>query len=286
MSRRRVVLVCLCAVMVLVPTLSLAAQETPSCDAEQGAVVVRQIKSAAIGLTKSYSVYLPPDWCNLEDMPLLVMLHGWSGDNTDWVAQGHLDTNADRLILAGDIRPLVILMPDGDNSFYLPGAAQDYETYVVEELIGAVEDEFSISSARADHFIGGLSMGGFGALFLSLSHPDLFGAVGAHSPALWSRDDPNAPPFIYGPHYEDYAPDALLMRAGWPKDMRLFLDVGGTDSLLVGLAYFVSALWTAPGELAEVDYQVHIWPGAHNWDYWSAHAPDYLRFYAGIDAPH
>jgi len=285
MKRRRIVTIVFCVVLLIIPARDLAAQETAPCDTEQGAVVVRQIRSKANGQTKAYSVYVPPDWCNLEDMPLLVMLHGWSGDNTDWIEQGHIDAAADRLILAGEIRPLVILMPDGDNSFYLPGAVNNYETYVVEELITAVEDEFSISAAREDHFVGGLSMGGFGALFLTLRHPALFGAVGAHSPALWYRDDPSAPPFIYGAHYEEYAPDALVRADGWPPDTRLFLDVGGTDLLLQGLSQFVTSLWAAPGELAEVNYQVHVWPGAHDWDYWSAHAPDYLRFYAGIDVP-
>ncbi len=49
------------------------------------------------------------------------MLHGLHGDHTDWVNQGHLDDTATELILAGEIAPLVILMPDGDDSFYING---------------------------------------------------------------------------------------------------------------------------------------------------------------------
>ena len=80
-------------------------------------------------------------------------------------------------------------MPDGDDSFYVNGSEGDYETYIISELIGAVDQDFPIPAIREARYIGGLSMGGFGALYLGLRHPDMFSAIGAHSPAIFEYAD-------------------------------------------------------------------------------------------------
>ncbi len=136
MRRPRAILVL--ALLLGVPSLSLSyqpahAQDEPACSPDAGTVITRQIDSGALGREKSYAVYLPPDWCALEDLPLLVMLHGLGGNHFDWTSYGKLDATADQLIAAGEIEPLVILMPDGEKSFYLNGATGDFETYIVEE---------------------------------------------------------------------------------------------------------------------------------------------------------
>ena len=142
-SRRILILFLL--VMILASMLPAHAQDDPPCLPNSGTVIMRQIQSEAIGQEKSYNLYLPPNWCRLDDLPLLVMLHGLYGDHTDWVNKGHLDDTATALILAGEIDPLIILMPDGDDSFYVNGSEGDYETYVISELIGAVDQDFPTS---------------------------------------------------------------------------------------------------------------------------------------------
>jgi enterochelin esterase-like enzyme len=272
-------LLTLCLAALLLPASSAAAQEAPPCTPEAGVVITRSIDSAALGQTKQYTVYLPPDWCHLADLPLLVMLHGRNGDHTDWVNKGALDQAADTLILAGEIEPLIILMPDGDNSFYVNGQDGDYETYIVDELISAVDAEFPTAAARDSRFIGGLSMGGYGALYLGLRHPDLFSAIGAHSPAILSPED--APFFLYGPDKVLFAERdiiSLITRDGWPPHMRLFVDIGASDSLMRGVYNLFGSLFGQPLPA----FEGHVWPGGHYWGYWSRHAPDYLRFYGGV----
>ena len=264
------------------PALPSAAQNTPDCSPNAGTVVTQTFDSVALGAQKTYNLYLPPNWCALDDLPLLVMLHGWSGDHTDWVSKGHIDQAADMMILAGEIEPLIILMPDGDNGFYVDQAAGDYETYVVSELVGAVDAAYPTAATRASRFIGGLSMGGYGALYLGLRYADLFSAIGAHSPALLGRgDDP--PPWLYGESlelFEERDVVSIIQREGWPADMRLFVDVGNADFLMLRLYDLFGALIHQPQALV---FQGHVWPGAHDWSYWSAHLPDYLRFYAGTN---
>ncbi|HEX3050668.1 MAG TPA: alpha/beta hydrolase-fold protein [Aggregatilineaceae bacterium] len=255
-----------------------AQQETP-CTADAGTVITRTMQSEAIGQEKAYNVYLPPNWCKLDDLPLLVMLHGVDGDYTDWVDEGRIDEAADALIQAGEIEPLIILMPDGDDSFYINGEYGDYETYIVSELVGLVDQEFPTAGTRETRFIGGLSMGGYGALYLGMRHPDLFSAIGAHSPAIFRPNQNEVSQYLYGVNaerYEDFDIVSLIERDGWPDGIRVFTDVGNEDGLLGAFFRLNDVLFT---RVNVADYQVHIWPGTHDWAYWSAHAGDYLRFY-------
>ena len=280
-SRRIVVLLVLFAIFG--PGLPALAQDDPPCSPDSGTVITRQIQSEAIGQEKSYNLYLPPNWCKLDDLPLLVMLHGLYGDHTDWVNKGHLDDTATALILAGEIAPLIILMPDGDDSFYVNGTEGDYETYIVSELVGAVDQSFPTAATRDTRFIGGLSMGGYGALYLGLRYPDMFSAIGAHSPAIFEPADDPISHYLYGPNGELFAERdiiSLIERDGWPEHMRFFVDIGNSDGLVTGMFRLANSLFS--GAHVE-DYQGHIWPGVHDWSYWSTHAPDYLRFYMSLE---
>lgn len=268
-------------IIVLVPTASLIAAPKAqlSCHEDSGIVITREINSTALNQTKEYNLYLPPNWCELSELPLLVMLHGYGGNFTDWVDDGHIDEAADELILAGEIEPLVILMPDGDDSYYVSSEYGDYEPYIVNELVDAVDSEFPTAATRESRSIGGYSMGGFGAMYLALTYPDKFSAVGAHSAAVFqSSNEP--PPYVYGPggeFFSERSPVSLIERNGWPVDIRLFIDMGIDDRLMTSLYYVLTAFDHQPG----VEFEAHVWPGGHDWDYWGTHVADYLRFYAG-----
>lgn len=268
---------------VLNPVLPIHAQDEPLCSPTSGTVITRLIQSEAISQEKAYNLYLPPDWCNLDHLPLLVMLHGMYGGHTDWVNKGHLDETATDLILAGDIEPLIILMPDGDNSFYINGSQGDYESYIVSELVGAVDQEFPTAATRETRFIGGLSMGGYGALYLGLRHSEMFSAIGAHSPAILEPSSDSVSHYLYGENGELFAERdvvSLIETNGWPEDTRFFIDIGNSDNLIGGVFRLISVLFKG---VHLRDYQGHVWPGVHDWSYWSKHAPDYLRFYMGSE---
>lgn len=100
-------------------------------------------------------------------MKLFILLHGYCGFSGDWLYNTNAYEMANKYNLA-------ILLPSGENSFYTNGAAtgRAYADFIGNELPAYVCKTFGISDKREDTFIGGLSMGGFGALHTALQFPD------------------------------------------------------------------------------------------------------------------
>ncbi len=239
------------------PTLAPATpRAVQSCGETQGRQSVLYFESATLTRRVAYSLYLPP--CYAADptrvYPVLYLLHGVNADNTQW-----LDLNvvpsADTLIAQRAIAPLVIVMPDGDYR-----AGEDYAAFVLRDVIPQIEQTARVSRERAGRAIGGLSRGGYWALYLALTHPDLFAAVGGHSPVI------NAA-----------LTEALALPSGATarSTLRIYLDVGRTDHLAPGVTLFAAALQAHGLKLV-----FHLYDGRHNRDYWRAHTPEYLVFYA------
>ena len=114
-----------------------------------------------------------------KDLRCLILLHGYSGIDTDWIRGSSIAEQASRHNIA-------VICPDGGNSFYIDDTIMGelYETLLYKEIPEFVRNTFPISKDPADMFIGGFSMGGYGALHTALKHPDLFGGCVALSSAL------------------------------------------------------------------------------------------------------
>ncbi len=109
----------------------------------------------------------------------LVLLHGYSGNNRDWLIRSPIQDLSVKYNLA-------VVLPSGENSFYVDAKAtgHQYHSLIVKDILGYVRSTLGLATEPQDTFIGGLSMGGFGALHIGLSHPDLFSKVIALSSAL------------------------------------------------------------------------------------------------------
>ena len=113
----------------------------------------------------------------------LYLLHGIYGDYTDWV-------NNTRILSWASKKNLAVVMPSGDNHFYVDGPAKygyDYSRFISEELVKITRAMFPLSDKREDTFIGGLSMGGYGAVINGLKYNNVFSRVIALS-ALFETD--------------------------------------------------------------------------------------------------
>lgn len=171
-----------------------------------GIVVTEHVASPALGVTKAVVVYLPAGYAAdpARRWPVYYFLHGLGGDETNWTQRGELDKVADKLGVEA-----IIVMPDGDNSFYTDSATPmdydacmkdgtglfiptqprpetcvktpNYEAWITKDLISWTDATYRTIAKRESRAIAGLSMGGFGALQLGLRHKDLFAAAVSHS---------------------------------------------------------------------------------------------------------
>src|SRR5438045_2826240 len=109
--------------------------------------------------------------------PVYYLLHGLSDDYTIW----HRRTSIERYVSE---LPLIVVMPAGYRGFYTDAEqGPAYGRYMIEDVIGFVERTFPASSKRSARCVGGLSMGGYGALRLGLAHPNMFVSANSHSGA-------------------------------------------------------------------------------------------------------
>jgi predicted esterase len=202
--------------------------------------------------------------------PLLVFLHGYGASPSDMLSLAFLKA----LRQLGDKAPVVFL-PEGDAGWWHNGTNGAWGTYVLKEAIPAA---LKRSGADPDRVaIGGISMGGFGALDLGRIEPKRFCAVGGHSPAIFELGSAGAE-FAFD-NTADFARHDLLhiARDKSPYDAPVWIDVGNQDGLRHAVTKYAHELH-ADG----ADVSFHTWPGAHTGQYWNAHFADYLRFY--VDA--
>jgi S-formylglutathione hydrolase FrmB len=125
--------------------------------------------------------------------------------------------------------------------------------------------------------IGGISMGGYGALHIASLDPARFCAVGGHAAALWTEPGLSAPGAF--DDAEDYTANVVFAaaRAGRYATLHVWIDGGASDPFHEADRAFVDLL-----RAKDVDVSYHVWPGAHTHDYWARHMASYLTFYAAL----
>jgi len=207
--------------------------------------------SDALGVTKHVAVYLPPSYVREPNRryPVAYYLHGLGGSETDWLSRAAIDVVADSLFAAGTPEAIIV-MPDGDDGWYTTWvdqldlktcadtvrgesaarycvAHQRYDDYVTRDVVRHVDATYRTRADRGHRVIGGLSMGGYGAITLALRHPDLFAAAVSHSGVLSPRYA-GARPFNAPPRYAA-TPDELRTVGG--AFAARYLRYWGTDSI-------------------------------------------------------
>jgi putative tributyrin esterase len=210
--------------------------------------------------------------------PVLYLLHGLSDDFSTWQRRTSIERYVENL-------PLIVVMPDGFRGFYTDNhEGPAYGRYMIEDVLGFVERSFPAQKARAGRCIGGLSMGGYGALRLALAHPEMFVCASSHSGACHAGfNDPRMqkePEFkrIFGPKSKGSVNDihALVekLQRGKTQVPKLHLDCGTEDFLLEHNRAFIAHL-----KKLEVAHHYAEYPGGHSWDYWDLHVREALEFH-------
>jgi S-formylglutathione hydrolase FrmB len=212
---------------------------------------------------------------------LLVMLHGrHDPSRLAWLIPGKSgpESMLSNQLFAGLARlgrraPVVVLLNGGGHSYFHDRRDGRWASMVLREAIPDAVRRFHTVNGRIA--IGGISMGGYGALHIASLRPSEFCAVGGHSAALWTSPGATAPgAFDDAADYERNDVFAAARRGAF-AELPVWIDGGSSDPFRAADASFVDAL-----RHRGVHVTYHVWPGAHTASYWHAHMAQYLRFYA------
>lgn len=211
--------------------------------------------------------------------PTLYLLHGIFGNYEDWVTRT-------RVIRWAQERDLAVVMPSGDNRFYVdqPSTFDYYGKFIGEELVEITRRMFPLSRKREDTFIGGLSMGGYGALRNGMKYHDTFGRIVALSTAnvtaMLDTYQDNADNIMQSKAYMEGLFGPLDKVPGSDKDLYALADglagktqdqpkvymACGTDDGLLPLNRSLAQRLKKDG----FDLTYREAPGAHEWDFWDS----------------
>lgn len=304
------------------------ASDSPADTGARGEVSIKRFHSVALGVDKKYWLYLPESYADSEQrFPVIYMLHGLGGRENNWVEHMGLAKAADAMGLQA-----IVVMPDGDDSFYVNSVtpadydaclqssrpfgktpsmrsycvkSANYEDYIARDLVAHVDASYRTIADRSARGIGGLSMGGYGALLLAMKHKDLFASVASHSgvaallyegpfpfaagqvklaedvDALTGRLGPfgNLLRSIYGDdlsHWRAHDP-AVLAKDLRDGELAIYLDCGTEDEFRLqhGASYLHEVL-----SAAEVSHAFVLVPGRHDAHFWMDRIDDSLAFHA------
>ena len=238
------------------------------------------VKSPALEGRGDITLFIPPGM-EKETLPLVILLHGVYGSHWAWAFRGGVHQTALQLIEEGTMQPMVIAMPSdglwGDGSGYLPHVQANFEQWIVTDTIEAIIETLPQVKPNSPVFIGGLSMGGFGALRLGAKYHQRFRAISAHS----SITDISQFKLFVEENLDLYAQEdqkdvsvletILYYRQHLPP---LRFDCGTEDMLISYNRDLHHRL-----EAAGIVHLYREFPGKHEWGYWQTHVKDSLVFF-------
>jgi putative tributyrin esterase len=278
----RLVVVCFTLVLVLPAACTKEKQQPLDHPRLTPKVTMRDVIFHSVSLNRDipYRVVLPVIIGAGQRLPVVYLLHGIGGDFRDWSNYSDVARFAEH--------GLILVMPEGQSSYYTNSVdrPQDrYEDYIVSDLISDVEDKFPIAAGRPNRAIAGISMGGFGAVKLSLRHPELFAFAAGISAAI---DVPRRPfsikRFQQSRHYNsifgppgsqtrhDNDPFVLARSVDPGKMPYLFLTCGEKEGLLGPTREFTALL-----AQRHFRYEFHSAPGGHDWTQWNEQLPSLFQ---------
>ena len=249
-----------------------------------GRVRVLELESKLMARRMPVQVALPKSYSDPEHSgrryPVAYMLHGLTGRFTDWF---------DRTMIEDSNGDLIIVTPEGENGWYTDSLHQDnkhYESYIVKELIPAIDREFRTLPRRQSRAIAGLSMGGYGAIKFGIKYPEMFalagsfsGALGAASYTVESRGQlAKTIDEIMGPAGSETrkANDVFyLIESATDEKLKtlpfIYFDCGTEDFLFQTNRDFMDLLVKR-----KIPHEYRQMPGTHNWEYWGAQIQEFL----------
>ncbi|MBK7434004.1 MAG: esterase family protein [Chitinophagaceae bacterium] len=211
--------------------------------------------------------------------PVVYLLHGYDGCYSNWIRK------APALKDYADQYETMIVCPDGAaGSWYFDSPVDPsyrYETHIVFEVVSYIDSHYKSLADRRYRAITGLSMGGHGALFLALRHPDIFGAAGSMSGGFDLNELKRkfdvykrvGDTLTHAAEWHDLSVINLLDRCA-NTPVKIIFDCGVNDM-------FIEANRRTHQKMLQLKIP-HVYsekPGGHSWDYWTSSLPGHLLFF-------
>jgi len=157
-----------------------------------GELTMVEYDSKTVETSRKMLVYTPPGYSTDRKYPVLYLLHGIGGDETEWQRLCQPENILDNLLADGKIQPMVVVMPNGraqkndraeGNVFASAPAFANFENDLLKDVIPAIEAKYSVYTNRENRALAGLSIGGGQSLNFGLAHLDVFAWIGGFSSA-------------------------------------------------------------------------------------------------------
>lgn len=235
----------------------------------------------SIGVSASMNVILPDS--GKGPFPVFYLLHGLSDDHTMWCRRSNIERHVANV-------PMIVVMPSVLRGWYTNSVANKqyaYEDHIMKDVIPLVDRTFPTIASRKGRVVGGLSMGGYGAVKLALKYPDVFCSANSHSGAMMimheEKTSKAAPDdwkkellAVFGDKHRGGPNDLGALARKCPPRLRpaLRIDCGVDDFLIRDNRRYHELL---AGLKFAHEYQE--FPGAHTWEYWDTHVQDAIAFH-------
>jgi len=218
-------------------------------------------QSSVLGRDRPLAILVPSDYDDLtENLPVLYLLHGWGGDENDWICLGFASSILGNYYDAGTIVPMLVVMPDnvlGESALADGPDVDPFLQEIRDDIIPFIESNFRVSSARSKRAVAGLSAGGIQTLNLTLFYPDLWGYSFPMSAAYFTDALPKL---------KDTYTD-LLDIPSINQLAEFELGIGTEDILFYDYTRAMRAVFDDLG----IDYTYYETAGGHTWDFWRAY---------------
>ncbi len=239
------------------------------------ALIDLKIFSESLGMQTSVLVVIPQrntsgeigieNNAGAEKYKCLYLLHGLSDDETIWMRRTSIERYATKYGIA-------VVMPSGARSFYSDMKyGMKYYTYISKELPAIIEDMFNVSGKSEDRYIGGLSMGGYGALKIALKGEGRYAAAFGLSPVsdiMNPRFKETLIPVFGGEGVAPDSEDLFSLASAHDSDEkkpRIYITIGKSDYM-----YNDAVRLNAHFSSLNYDYKYVETEGTHCWDLWDS----------------
>lgn len=242
--------------------------------AEAATVDTLQVHSARMNRDIPVVVIVPDKMEASEPCPVIYLLHGYSKEAPVMGHKAWLTQSKPELPQIADERGVMFVCPNGSTSWYWDSPINpdmQYETFVCKELISYIDTHYPTLATRGNRAITGLSMGGQGALWSAIHHPDVFGLAGSTSGGVDIRQFPTNWDMMKNIGSKEENPErweayALVNQIDRFKaaDLKLIIDCGYDD-------FFFAVNNDLHDRLlkARVPHDYIVRPGAHTHPYWN-----------------